>query len=240
MTASTPHAATYSACRRAPSDGTTTTPASFSFPISSRFGASANEATRTPSLIRRPTRSAASPASARRFTPNGASVRSFTSRIAAASSSYDIVAEARIPSAPARAVAVTRWGPATQPIPVWTIGCRTPTRSVQRVRIRCSAMGRSDPSGGRDFALAGALRVEYFADQPQRLAARLRGEGRMAGAFEGESGRRDHLLDRDSRVDRADPHAAVRGREVEDRQVGDHQPQFVEACGGPRGARPVE
>ena len=38
------------------------------------------------------------------------------------SSSRVIVADARIPSAPAFAVAETRRGPATQPIPVWTIG----------------------------------------------------------------------------------------------------------------------
>ncbi len=79
ITASAPHAATFSACRRAPTEGTTTTPASFSSAISSRDGASANDATRTPSSTMTRTRSRASPASARRFTPNGASVRVFTS-----------------------------------------------------------------------------------------------------------------------------------------------------------------
>lgn len=118
ITASAPHAATFSACRRAPTDGTTTTPASLSVAISSREGASAKDATRTPSSTMIRTRSRASPASARRFTPNGASVRDLTFRTAARSSSRVIVAEARMPSAPASAVAVTRRGPATHPIPV--------------------------------------------------------------------------------------------------------------------------
>ncbi len=82
MTASAPHAATFSAWRRAPMEGITTTPASLSRAISSREGASAKEATRTPSSMITVTRSAASPASARRLTPNGASVRERTSRIA--------------------------------------------------------------------------------------------------------------------------------------------------------------
>ena len=46
ITASAPQAATFSACRRAPTDGTTATPASLSRAIRSGFGASANEATR--------------------------------------------------------------------------------------------------------------------------------------------------------------------------------------------------
>ncbi len=79
ITASAPQAATFSACRRAPTDGITTTPASFSRAISSRRGASANEATRTPSLISRSIRSPASAASARRLTPKGSSVRARTS-----------------------------------------------------------------------------------------------------------------------------------------------------------------
>ncbi len=121
-TASAPHAATFSACRRAPTDGITTTPAAFSSAISSREGARAKEATRTPSSSRIRTRSGASPASARRFTPNGAPVRDRTSRIASRSWSSVIVAEARMPRAPAFAAAETRRGPATQPIPVCTTG----------------------------------------------------------------------------------------------------------------------
>ena len=45
MTASAPQAATFSACRLAPMDGIVTMPASLSCAMSSRFGASANEAT---------------------------------------------------------------------------------------------------------------------------------------------------------------------------------------------------
>jgi hypothetical protein len=122
ITASAPQAATFSACRRAPTEGTTTTPASFSSAISSREGARAKDATRTPSSTMIRTRSPASSASARRFTPNGASVRDLTSRMASLRWSRVIVAEARMPSAPAFAAADTRRGPATQPIPVCTTG----------------------------------------------------------------------------------------------------------------------
>jgi hypothetical protein len=49
-------------------------------------------------------------------------VRLFVSRIAASSSSYVIVAEARMPSPPALDVADVSRGPETQPIPVCTTG----------------------------------------------------------------------------------------------------------------------
>ena len=67
-------------------------------------------------------RAGASAASARRFTPNGASVRSLTSTMARSISGSVIVADARMPSPPALAVPLTRLGPETQPIPVCTIG----------------------------------------------------------------------------------------------------------------------
>lgn len=63
-----------------------------------------------------------SAASARRLTPNGAAVRDRTSRTASRNPSTVMVAEARMPSAPASAAADTRRGPATHPIPVCTIG----------------------------------------------------------------------------------------------------------------------
>jgi hypothetical protein len=47
ITASMPHPAAFSACRRAPTEAIVTTPASFSVAISSGFGACANEATGT-------------------------------------------------------------------------------------------------------------------------------------------------------------------------------------------------
>src|SRR5690625_7976152 len=56
ITASAPHDATFLACLAAPTDGITTAPALFSFSISSGFGASANEATLTPTRIIRSTR----------------------------------------------------------------------------------------------------------------------------------------------------------------------------------------
>jgi len=63
-----------------------------------------------------------SAASALRFTPKGASVRAFTSLMAAAVSSRVMVAEASSPSPPAFAVPTTSDGPDTQPMPVCTIG----------------------------------------------------------------------------------------------------------------------
>ncbi|HEX3462114.1 MAG TPA: hypothetical protein VHT49_14505 [Acidimicrobiales bacterium] len=136
MTASTPHPATFSAWRRAPMVGMTTNPDSRQRATSSGFGAWAKLATFTPCSIIRATRSATSATSVRRLTPNGRSVRDRTSARAADSSSRVMVAEARIPRPPASAVAATNLGPATQPMPVWTIGYSTPTMSQNRV---CSA-----------------------------------------------------------------------------------------------------
>ena len=164
ITASAPQAATFTACLAAPTLGITTMPASLSFAIRSCLGASANDATFTPSRISRSIRSAASPASARRFTPNGWSVRLLTSLMACSSSSYDIVALARMPRPPAFAVPLTRRGPETQPMPVCTIGWRTPASSVRGVlscwsitvprsmpaapRGRAGSSGRASPGSG--------------------------------------------------------------------------------------------
>ena len=134
---SAPQEATFSACRAAPTEGITTMPLSLSLAISSFFGASAKEATLTPCLMSRSTRSGASPASARRLTPKGLLVRCLTSPIAWSSSSKVIVAEARMPRPPAFAVAETSRGPATQPMPVWTTGWVTPVSSVSGVRRIC-------------------------------------------------------------------------------------------------------
>ncbi len=122
ITASAPQAATFSACRRAPpTAGTTTTPASFSSAISSREGARAKDATRTPSstMIRtrrpRPRRRRAGDP------PNGASVRDLTSRMACSQMvEGHRLRGGRDPSAPAFAADTRR--PATQPIPVCTTG----------------------------------------------------------------------------------------------------------------------
>jgi hypothetical protein len=101
-----------------PTDGITTTPASLSFAIRSGFGASANDATLTPSRISRSMRSSASPASARMLMPNGLSVAALTFVTAVRSSSSVMVADAKMPRPPALAVADTSRAPATQPIPV--------------------------------------------------------------------------------------------------------------------------
>ena len=113
ITASMPQPATFSACRRAPTEAIVITPASRSRPISSGRGARANEATGTRSAMISSTRSAASAASARRFTPNGASVRSLTAFIAERSSPPLIVADAITPSPPAREVAAASPAPDT-------------------------------------------------------------------------------------------------------------------------------
>jgi hypothetical protein len=113
MTASAPQPATFSACRRAPTDGITTTPASLSRAIRSGRGASANDATRTPSAMIVSTRSAASGASDLTLTPNGAPVRRLTSRMAERISSWFIVADAMMPSPPACDVAAVSRAPDT-------------------------------------------------------------------------------------------------------------------------------
>ena len=77
-----------------------------------------------------------------RFTPNEASVAERTSATAATISSKPRVAAARIPNPPAAEVAAVSRGPATQPMPVWTTGWRTPTRSQKRVWSLGSLSGR--------------------------------------------------------------------------------------------------
>src|SRR4029077_3419257 len=143
--------------------------------------------TGTRSRTSRSTRAAASSASARRVTPKGRSVRVRPSRIAPASWSSVIVADARIPSAPASAVALTRRGPATQPMPVWTIGTSMPKRSQIRVCIlmRLRPAVCAWPSRIRDFLLAETERVDDLADPAQLL---VRGEARL-----GHVGRDDEL-----------------------------------------------
>ena len=89
------------------------TPASFSAAISSGLGAWANEATGTRPAMISLTRWAASGASARRFTPNGALVRSAVSAMAPSSSARLIVADAIWPSPPAFEVAAASRGPDT-------------------------------------------------------------------------------------------------------------------------------
>ena len=78
------------------------------------------------------------------------------------------MALARMPRPPAFAVALTRRGPETQPMPVCTTGCRTPTRSVRAVRISCSRIGRHLP-------VAQAPGVEHLADQDPLLDGGLAG-----------------------------------------------------------------
>ena len=155
ITASAPQPATFLACLARPTDGITTTPASLSFAIRSGLGASANDATLTPSRISRSMRSFASPASARMLMPNGLSVVAFTFVTAVASSSSVMVADARMPRPPAFEVADTSRAPATQPIPVCTTGCSMPTSSVSGVRRRVTV----------SFLVPQRLRIDDLADQ---------------------------------------------------------------------------
>ncbi len=140
ITASAPQPATFFACLAAPTDGITTTPASFSRAISSGLGANAKDATLTPSRMSNSIRSTASPASARMLMPNGLSVAAFTLVTAVESSSSVMVADARMPRPPALDVAATRRAPATQPMPVCTTGCSMPISSVSGVRSLPMAM----------------------------------------------------------------------------------------------------
>ena len=121
-------------------DGMQIKPASFRRFRSASLGASAKEATFTPSFTMSSARSKTSGASERRFTPKGLSVRSFTRAMASASSSKSRVADAMMPSPPALAVPAVRRALATQPMPVCTMGYSTPTRSQSAVRSAGCAM----------------------------------------------------------------------------------------------------
>ena len=61
--------------------------------------------------------------------------------------SIEIVPPARMPSPPAAAVAAVSSGPDTQPMPVCTIGYRTPVSSVTRVLIGVAPPARAGPAG---------------------------------------------------------------------------------------------
>src|SRR3954452_209602 len=222
ITASAPHDATFLACLGAPMLGTTTMSCSLSMAISSGFGASAKLATLTPWSMSSRHRSTASPASARRLTPNGCGVRSLTSTTAFSSSSIDMVADARIPSPPAFAVPETRRGPETQPMPVCTTGCRTPTRSVNGVRSSCSI-------NVRHLLEAQALRVEHLADQDQLLRRRRAGGRHVGRHVQLEPGRRAHLVDGDAGVHAEQTERVAGALHVEHRQVADHPVDVVEA-----------
>ena len=122
MTASTPHSATFSAWRRAPTVGMTNRPASLQRATRAGLGAWAKLATRTPVSIIRAMRSPTSATSVRRLTPKGAVGPGPHLADGGGEFLQVMVAEARIPRPPALAVAATSRGPATQPMPVCTMG----------------------------------------------------------------------------------------------------------------------
>src|SRR5580700_963695 len=239
ITASMPQAATFSACLRAPTEAIATTPASRSLPTNSCVGACANEATGTCSATISLTCSAASAASARRFTPNGAPVRSLTFFIALRNSVGLIVAAARMPSPPAAETADVSLGPDTYPIPVATMGQEMPSSSVSLVRINLCP-GVPPGAGSRQLPVAEPARVEPAPDQGQLTLRREPGYRDLAGDGQREPGGRGDVAGRHARMDRADPHAVVRRREVKHRQVGHDDPQFVEpGLDRPERGRPV-
>ena len=102
---------TFSAWRRAPTVGMTSTPASWHRATASLVGAPAKLTSRTPAPTTKATRSARSGWSARKLTPKGRSVRSCTSRTCWRSCSGVIVTAARIPKPPAALVAAVRRAP---------------------------------------------------------------------------------------------------------------------------------
>ena len=88
---------------------------------------------RTPSPTTNAMRSSRSGWSARKLTPNGLSVRvlDLAHRLLRAVAGV-IVTAARIPRPPAALVAAVRRAPDTQPMPVCTIGCSTPSQFAER------------------------------------------------------------------------------------------------------------
>ena len=225
ITASAPHDATFTACLGRPTLGMTTMSCSLRRAISSGLGASANEATFTPCSMSRSHRAGASAASARRFTPNGASVRSLTSTMACSSSGSVIVADARMPRPPALAVPLTRLGPETQPMPVWTIGWRTPVSSVSGVDSSWSITVR--PSG-RHLPLAEVGRVEQLPDQDQLAGGGLAGLGDVAVRVDLAPAGLADVLDGHARVDRDEAQGVLGPAEVEDAEVRDQPVHVVE------------
>ena len=212
ITASAPQPATFLACLAAPTDGITTTPASLSFAIRSGFGASANDATLTPSRISRSTRSMASPASARMLMPNGLSVAALTLVTAVCSSSSVMVADARMPRPPALEVADTSRAPATQPIPVCTTGCSMPTSSVSGVRSLLILY----------FLVPQRLRVDDLADQLLLVSVGSRvGSAASRPCTSNEVFSAD-LVGFNTWMQRDRPHLVVRAVEVEHSEVGHH------------------
>ena len=210
ITASAPQAATFSACRAAPTDGITTMPWSLSRAISSCFGASANDATFTPCLISRSQRSCASPASARRLTPNGWSVRSLTSRIAFSSSSK----RHRRAGQDAEAAGVRRTGDQAR--------AGHPAHAGLHDRVPdAGQLGERGAEQLLDHARAPPCARSSFGSRTSRMrisssivGSRVSGTSPVDGEL--EAGRLLHLLDGHAGVHAEQPHGVVGAADVED------------------------
>src|SRR5262245_31570967 len=196
MTASTPKSSIFSAWRRAPTVGMTSTPASCRRATVSLAGAPAKLTRRTPWATQRSMRSARSGWSGRTLTPNGAPVRSLTRPMAAASSSIVMVTAARMPNPPASLVAAVSEAPETQPMPVWTTGSRQPTRSQNRVwsrgsdresdgvsdiGVRLVVPGRGPQNAAVAGGVAAALVVDGGGDLVQQPGQPLRRQQPVVG-----------------------------------------------------------
>ena len=164
----------------------------------------------------------------------GWSVRSFTSRDRAA----QLVGGHRRRWRGCRAPPAARGrrrraaAPATQPMPVCTIGY-VDAEQVADARVQTRRASASGTSWSPQ-----AVRVDDLADQPQLLVGRQRGvSGTSPSIDELEAGGRDDLVDGDARVHRAQPHAVVGRLEVEHAEVGDDAAELVEARAPGRRAR---
>src|SRR4051812_17611643 len=136
-----------------------------------------------------------------------------------------MVADARMPSAPAFAVADTRRAPATQPMPVCTIGTSMSNRSQIGVRTI------TPRSRVRDFVFAQAVGVDHGPDPVQLVVGRQPRLLNVAVDHELESGCRDKFVDGYARMHRPESHAMALRCEVEHTQVRDDVPELMEASG---------
>ena len=110
-----------------------------------------------------------------RLTPNGLSVRSRQRAISLVrSSGVGCVSAVIRPSAPALATAATSSARPTHCMPPWTIGCSTPTSSVNRVLIM---MGPLFPRRGRPRASFSGFRGAGCRQPPQKSTGRGGGRG---------------------------------------------------------------
>ena len=104
-----------------------------------------------------------------RFTPNGRSVSPRTPRIIFRRSSGGTLSPARMPRPPARHTSATSSGPATPPIPDWTIGYSIASSSQSAVR---NMLTPPFPAPARGWPALGACRAGPCRRAGRAYAAR--------------------------------------------------------------------